>query len=99
MLVIKSGGNVVIDGVLLKKRGSLCFSELMPRRYLLALQMDASNRVGWLAMGCRSIFAIDGDRLSSREPNPGVVISGFKDRFGNSLSAFSRAFQTAPITK
>lgn len=96
VLVIKSGGNTVVDGVLLKKRGSLCFSELMPRRYLLGLTMDSSGRVGWLAMGCRSIFAVNGDRLSSRETNLEVVTTGIKEQFGDSLAAFSKAVQSPP---
>jgi hypothetical protein len=96
VLVIKSGGNTVVDGVLLKKRGSLCFAELMPRRYLLGLTMDSSRRVGWLAMGCRSIFAVNGDRLSSRETNLEVVTTGIREQLGDSLAAFSKAVQSPP---
>jgi hypothetical protein len=94
MLVLKSGGAIIVDGVLLKKRGSLCFSELMPRRYLLAVRTDTSGRVGRLEMGCRSIFAIDGDQLSPRQSTPEVVTSGMKERFGNSLASFSKAFRS-----
>jgi hypothetical protein len=96
VLVIKSGGNIVVDGVLLKKRRSLCFSELMPRRYLFGLSMDPSGRIGWLAMGCRSIFAVDGDRLAPRETSPEIFTTGVKERFGNSLAAFSKAVQSLP---
>lgn len=92
LLVLKSGGNIVIHGVLLKKRGSLCFSELMPRPYLLALQTDRSDRVGWLEMGCRSIFAVDGDRLTPREQRAEPVTLGMKSRFNNSFLAFRNAF-------
>ena len=91
ILVLKSGGAIVVDGVLLKKRGSLCFSELMPRRYLLAVRTDTSGRVGWLVMGCRSVFMIDGDQLSTRRTTPEVVTAGMKERFGNSLESFSKA--------
>jgi hypothetical protein len=99
ILVIKSGGNIMIDGVLLKKRGSLCFSELMPRRYLLELRMDSSGRVGVLEMGCRGIFGVDGDRLTSRYLGPDVFVSGVKERFGNSLTAFSNAFKSVDAGK
>jgi hypothetical protein len=85
---------IIVDGVLLKKRGSLCFSELMPRRYLLAVRTDTSGRIGRLEMGCRSIFAIDGDQLSPRQTTPEVVTSGMKERFGNSLASFSKAFRS-----
>ena len=44
ILVVKSGGNIVVDGVLLKKRGDLCFSELMPRRYLLGMRIGSSGK-------------------------------------------------------
>jgi hypothetical protein len=93
ILVIKSGGNTVVDGVLLKKRNSLCFSELMPRRYLLALSMDPSGKLGIPEMGCRSIFAIDGDRLSPRQTDPEIVTLGMKERFGDSLAALFRELE------
>jgi hypothetical protein len=93
MLVLKSGGNVVVEGILLKKRGALCFSELLPRRYLLALQTDDSDRVGWLAMGCRSIYAVNGDLLSPREQGPEPVTVGIRTRFNNSLFAFQSGFR------
>ena len=94
VLVMKSGGNVFVDGVLLKKRGSPCFSELLPRLYLLALAMDTSGRIGWLAMGCRSIFMVDGDRLTPRDGEARAVALGLKERFDNSLAAFSRVFES-----
>lgn len=94
VLVLKSGGNLLLDGVLLKKRKSLCFSELMPRRYLLALYMENTGRVGWLALGCRSIFAVDDDLLTPRQTEPEPVTNGLKERFGNSLTALSKALQT-----
>jgi hypothetical protein len=96
ILVLKSGGVITVDGVLLKKRGSLCFSELMPRRYLLALRMDESGQAGVLEMGCMSIFAIDGDRLSPRQTVTEAITSGMKERFGNSLAAFSNSFGSRP---
>jgi hypothetical protein len=96
ILVLKSGGVIAVDGVLLKKRGVLCFSELMPRPYLLAVRTYSSGRVGWLEMGCRSIYMIDGDRLSPRQTILEVVTSGMKERFGNSLAAFSNAFGSRP---
>jgi hypothetical protein len=96
ILVLKSGGAITVDGVLLKKSGSMCFSELMPRRYLLALRTDTSGRVGWLEMGCRSIFMLDGDRLSPRQTTPEVVTIGMKERFGNSLASFSNGFKSSP---
>jgi len=89
----------MIDGVLLKERGSRCFSELMPRRYLLGLSMDASERVGRLDMGCRSIFSVDGDRLTSRESGPDVFVSGVKERLGNSLTPFLNAFKNVDPAK
>jgi hypothetical protein len=92
VIVLKTGGDMVIDGVLLKKKGSLCFSELLPSTYLLALQMGRSDRVGWLAMGCRSIFSVDGDRLIPREQRTEPVTLGMKNMFNNSLVAFRRAF-------
>jgi hypothetical protein len=68
VVVVKSGGNIVVDGVLLKKRGELCFSELMAGRYLLGMSVSSSGRLGGLPMGCRSIFAVDQDKLTLREP-------------------------------
>ena len=94
VLVVKSGGNLMVDGVLLKKRGSLCFSELMPRRYLLGLTMDRSGRVGMLEMGCRSIFALNGDHLVPRQTPSETFTDGMQKRFGNSLISFSKAFQS-----
>ncbi len=95
VLLLKSGGNTFVDGVLLKKRGSPCFSELLPRPYLLGLAMDDSDRIGWLKMGCRAIYAIDGDRLTPRDQEGGPVTVGMNDRFGNSLAAFSKAFESS----
>ena len=92
ILVLKSGGNLKVQDVLLKKRGALCFAELLPRTYLLALRMDSSDRVGWLEMGCRSIFTLSGDRLIPRELKAEPVTSGMKARFNNSLIAFQNAF-------
>lgn len=92
VLVLKSGGNIVMQGVLLKKRGSPCFSELLPRPYLLALRTDKSDRVGWLEMGCRSIFSVNGERLIPREQKVEPLTLGMKSRFKNSLVAFSNAF-------
>ena len=80
--------------MLLKKRGSPCFSELMPRRYLLGLTMNMSDRIGRLEMGCRSIFALDGDQLVPRQIPSEVVTEGMLKRFGNSLISFSKAFQS-----
>jgi hypothetical protein len=94
VLVVKSGGNLMVEGVLLKKRGSLCFSELMPHRYLLGLAMNASGRIGVLEMGCRSIFAINGDQLVPRRIHSEVFTDGMQKRFGNSLISFSSAFQS-----
>ena len=96
ILVLKSGGAITVDGVLLKKSGSMCFSELMPRRYLLALRTYDSGRAGWLEMGCRSIFMVDGDRLSPRQVTPEPVTLGMKQRFGNSLASFSNGFKPRP---
>jgi len=93
ILVVKSGGNLIVEGVLLKKRGSLCFSELMPRRYLLGLAMNASGRIGLLELGCRSIFSLNGDRLVPRQTSPEAFTNGMRERFNNSLTSFSRAFQ------
>ncbi len=93
MLVAKSGGNITVDGVLLKKRGTLCFSELMPRRYLLALWTDTSNQIGWLHMGCRSIYSVDGDGLSPRQQEPNTVTTGIKEHYGNSLQRVSEAIE------
>lgn len=93
IIVVKSGGTAVVDGVTLRKRGSLCFSELMPRRYLLALQTDPSGTVGSLALGCRSIYLIDGDILCPREKSPDPVVDGIRGQFRNSLSAFVTGFQ------
>jgi hypothetical protein len=94
ILVLKSGGAITVDGVLLKKSGSGCFSELMPRRYLLALRTYASGRVGLLEMGCKSIFMVDGDHLSPRQTTPELITIGMKERFGNSLASFSNGFKS-----
>ncbi len=93
ILVIKSGGNVVVDGVLLKKRGSLCFSELLPHPYLLALMMDNSNRIGLLGLGCRGIFPVEGDGLTPRVQTPEPLADGIKAKFGNSLEAFLKVVE------
>jgi hypothetical protein len=94
VLVLKSGGNLMVEGVLLKKRGSLCFSELMPRRYLLGLTTNVSGRIGILEMGCRSIFAVNGDQLVPRQIPSETFTDGMQKRFGNSLISFSKAFQS-----
>jgi len=94
VLVRKSGGNLMVEGVLLKKRGSLCFSELMPRRYLPGLTTNGSGRIGILEMGCRSIFAINGDQLAPRQNPSETFTNGMQERFGNSLISFSKAFQS-----
>jgi hypothetical protein len=94
ILVIKSGGNLTVDGVLLKKRGSLCFSELMPRRYLLGLRVDATARTGWIVLGCRGIYSVDEDRLMPRQEAQEPVATGIQNRFKNSLSAFEKSFGT-----
>jgi hypothetical protein len=94
VLVLKSGGNLMVSGVLLKKRGSLCFSELMPRRYLLGLTTNGSGRIGILEMGCRSIFAVNGDKLVPRQTPSETFTNGMQERFGNSLISFSKAFRS-----
>jgi len=45
-------------------------------------------------MGCRSIFALDGDQLVPRQIPSEVVTEGMLKRFGNSLISFSKAFQS-----
>ena len=91
VLVMKSGGNIVIEGVLLKKHGTSCFSELLPRRYLLGLTTSSSGQIGWMNMGCRSIFMVDGDRLTPRQTLPEPVTQGVAEQLGSSLSAFTNA--------
>ena len=93
LIVVKSGGNIVVDGVLLKKRGELCFSELMPHRYLLGMTVSSSGRVGGLPMGCRSIFGVDQDRLTPRQPGDDPVTQGVREQLGNSLTAFLAAVE------
>ena len=93
IVVLKSGGDVTVDGVLLKKRGSPCFSELVPTHYLLALIMDSSDRVGTLGLGCQAIFLVNGDQLTSRDEQGRRVAMDMRTKFGNSLSAFTRAFE------
>jgi hypothetical protein len=93
ILVVKSGGNIVVDGVLLKKRGELCFSELMPHRYLLGMTVSSSGRVGALPMGCRSIFGVDQDRLMPRQPGDDPFTRGVREQLGNSLTAFLTAVE------
>ena len=93
VLVVKSGGNIVVDGVLLKKRGKMCFSELMAGRYLLGMTISSSGRVGGLPMGCRSIFAVDQDRLTPRQSGDDPVTRGVRDELGNSLTSFLAAVE------
>jgi hypothetical protein len=94
ILVVKSGGNIVVDGVLLKKRGELCFSELMPRRYLLGMRISSSGQVASLPMGCESIFMVDDDgRLTPRQTEDSPFIHGVREQLGNSLSAFLAAVE------
>ena len=93
IFIIKSGGNIVVDGVLLKKRGELCFSELMPRRYLLGIRVSSSGLVGSLPLGCTSIFTVSGDQLTPRQSGDDPVTRGVREHLGNSLSAFLGAVE------
>lgn len=97
ILIIKSGGDVRVDGVLFKKRGPTCFSELMPRKYLLGLTPYKSGQVATLELGCRSINMVDDDgKIRTRAPEDDRVMSGMRDRFHNSLAEFRAWFQAKP---
>jgi hypothetical protein len=93
ILAVKSGGNIVVDGVLLKKQGSLCFSELMPRRYLPGMRISSSGQVASLPIGCESIFMVDEGRITSRQPSDTPFIHGVREQLGNSLPAFLAAVE------
>lgn len=93
ILVVKSGGNIVVDGVLLKKRGDLCFSELMPRRYLLGMRISSSGQVASLPMGCESIFMVDEGRLTPRQSGETPFIRTVREQIGNSLPVFLAAVE------
>ena len=80
-------------GVLLLEQNKADLAKAEFTTYTMRRPNDAA---GWLEMGCRSIFAIDGDQLSPRQTIPEIVTAGIKERFGNSLASFSKAFASRP---
>ena len=49
--------------------------------------MNSSRKVGWLTMGCQSIFMLDGDLLIPRAPDTPFT-NEVKGRYHNSASSF-----------
>ena len=95
IVIVKTGGTVMYDGVLIKQRRTREFAEFLARPYLFFANLDSANHIGTVELGPNGMFLVDGDRLrpfALRDQN--LVTTTMATRFHNSLTEFRRFVNT-----
>jgi len=100
-LVSLPGGSVAIDDIVVQ---SVLpdFTEMIPgQNYLLFLNFDESNKVGYLSVGPSGALLVTSQGtfapvISAREGDPDVISSGLVTQYNNSLSQLRAALNPPP---
>jgi hypothetical protein len=96
ILVPRSGGDLVINGVTIISVDAQFPSFLHSQQYLLFLDLDPSTGVGAVKVGPIGAFAISGDQLVSLYGDSHPLKDELESRYGNSLSALRSALNPPP---